>query len=198
MQNKSAFLRHFRPICRDSHKDDLNIKIRRSAYIFWDFWQTTSATYGSLKKIKNTWKMAVFGLKTVIFDWNPAICYPRRRSVPTTFAVDELNFCVRNGNRWILVAIITGMAPLVGLEPTTLRLTAACSTDWAKAEYRAFCQTKTDNCIEMKPSKKEIIFCLRFYKLLVKIIAKSLMCGFVKFVLKSFLNFYVEIKPSTY
>ena len=34
----------------------------------------------------------------------------------STFAVDELNFCVRNGNRWILVAIITGMAPLVGLE----------------------------------------------------------------------------------
>ena len=36
----------------------------------------------------------------------------------STFAVDELNFCVRNGNRWILVAIITGMAPLVGLEGT--------------------------------------------------------------------------------
>ena len=36
----------------------------------------------------------------------------------STFAVDELNFCVRNGNRWILVAIITGMAPLVGLEAT--------------------------------------------------------------------------------
>ena len=32
------------------------------------------------------------------------------------FTADELNFCVRNGNRWILVAIITGMAPLVGLE----------------------------------------------------------------------------------
>ena len=47
----------------------------------------------------------------------------------STFGVNELNFCVRNGNRWILVAIITGMAPLVGLEPTTLRLTAACSTD---------------------------------------------------------------------
>ena len=28
----------------------------------------------------------------------------------------ELNFCVRNGNRWILCFIITGMAPLVGLE----------------------------------------------------------------------------------
>ena len=27
------------------------------------------------------------------------------------------------------------MAPPVGLEPTTLRLTAACSTDWAMEEY---------------------------------------------------------------
>ena len=36
----------------------------------------------------------------------------------STFGVNELNFCVRNGNRWILVAIITGMAPLVGLEAT--------------------------------------------------------------------------------
>ena len=47
----------------------------------------------------------------------------------STFGASKLNFCVRNGNRWILTAIITGMAPLVGLEPTTLRLTAACSTD---------------------------------------------------------------------
>ena len=47
----------------------------------------------------------------------------------STFSNVELNFCVRNGNRWILYFIITGMAPLVGLEPTTLRLTAACSTD---------------------------------------------------------------------
>ena len=30
------------------------------------------------------------------------------------------------------------MAPPVGLEPTTLRLTAACSTDWAKEEYSIF------------------------------------------------------------
>ena len=62
--------------------------------------------------------MTVFGLKTVIFDWNPATCYPPGRYVPSTFTADELNFCVRNGNRWILVAIITGMAPLVGLEAT--------------------------------------------------------------------------------
>ena len=37
--------------------------------------------------------------------------------LPTsTFGASKLNFCVRNGNRWILTAIITGMAPLVGLE----------------------------------------------------------------------------------
>ena len=31
-----------------------------------------------------------------------------------------------------------GSAPPVGLEPTTLRLTAECSTDWAKEEYLIF------------------------------------------------------------
>ena len=31
----------------------------------------------------------------------------------------------------------TVMAPPVGLEPTTTRLTAECSTDWAKEEYGA-------------------------------------------------------------
>ena len=31
--------------------------------------------------------------------------------------------------------IIKKMAPQVGLEPTTLRLTAACSTDWAIEEH---------------------------------------------------------------
>ena len=36
----------------------------------------------------------------------------------TTFGASKLNFCVRNGNRWVLTAIITGMAPLVGLEAT--------------------------------------------------------------------------------
>ena len=30
------------------------------------------------------------------------------------------------------------VAPLVGLEPTTLRLTAACSTDWAKEDHIFF------------------------------------------------------------
>ena len=31
------------------------------------------------------------------------------------------------------------LAPQVGLEPTTLRLTAACSTDWAIEEYIELC-----------------------------------------------------------
>ena len=40
-------------------------------------------------------------------------------SVPySTFGNAELNFCVRNGNRWILCFIITGMAPLVEQKPT--------------------------------------------------------------------------------
>ena len=34
------------------------------------------------------------------------------------------------------------IAPPVGLEPTTLRLTAECSTDWAKEEYFLVLSTK--------------------------------------------------------
>ena len=49
---------------------------------------------------------------------------------PSIVSASELNFCVRNGNRWTLTAINTNyMAPQVGLEPTTTRLTAECSTD---------------------------------------------------------------------
>ena len=32
-----------------------------------------------------------------------------QRLAVSTFGVKELNFCVRNGNRWILFAIITAM-----------------------------------------------------------------------------------------
>ena len=32
-----------------------------------------------------------------------------QRLTVSTFGVKELNFCVRNGNRWILFAIITAM-----------------------------------------------------------------------------------------
>ena len=37
-------------------------------------------------------------------------------------------------------------APPVGLEPTTLRLTAACSTDWAKEEYFRYKETHLFRC----------------------------------------------------
>ena len=56
--------------------------------------------------------MTVFGLKIEIRQ----LAILPDLGWSSTFAVDELNFCVRNGNRWVLVAIITGMAPLVGLE----------------------------------------------------------------------------------
>ena len=38
------------------------------------------------------------------------------------------------------------LAPPVGLEPTTLRLTAACSTDWAKEEYVSYLE-KGSSCV---------------------------------------------------
>ena len=49
-------------------------------------------------------------VKYILFGLRPS---KRRYACPS---FDELNFCVRNGNRWILCFIITGMAPLVGLE----------------------------------------------------------------------------------
>ena len=72
--------------------------------------------------------VATFWLQLLFFEIRQLHILPV--GVPTsTFCNVELNFCVRYGNRWILYFIVTGMAPLVGLEPTTLRLTAACSTD---------------------------------------------------------------------
>ena len=61
-------------------------------------------------------KNARFRLKTGVFNEIRQLAILPDLGWSSTFAVDELNFCVRNGNRWILVAIITGMAPLVGLE----------------------------------------------------------------------------------
>ena len=41
------------------------------------------------------------------------------------------------------------MAPPVGLEPTTLRLTAACSTDWANEEYIGLAQIMLTHFVEI-------------------------------------------------
>ena len=46
-------------------------------------------------------------------------------SVPTsTFGARKLNFCVRNGNRWVLSAIITAMAIYKALRLHTYKLSA--------------------------------------------------------------------------
>ena len=43
----------------------------------------------------------------------------------------------------IKITLLGVLAPQVGLEPTTLRLTAECSTDWAIEDYLKVCTFKT-------------------------------------------------------
>ena len=79
--------------------------------------------------------------------WNPATSYPPGRYVPSTFGVDELNFCVRNGNRWDLVAIITGMAIITAFTADINKFSCPL--------FRGFqSSTKTDNCTEGRRKKK--------------------------------------------
>ena len=42
-----------------------------------------------------------------------------QRLTVSTFGVKELNFCVRNGNRWILFAIVTAMVIYLYLSVVT-------------------------------------------------------------------------------
>ena len=51
--------------------------------------------------------------------WHRSI-FPGSRP-PSIFDTDELNFCVRNGNRWILIAISTNYL-LAGLQTSFRRL----------------------------------------------------------------------------
>ena len=43
-----------------------------------------------------------------------ATTYPPKPCEPSTFGDEELNFCVRNGNRWDLFSIATAMVHTVG------------------------------------------------------------------------------------
>ena len=53
--------------------------------------------------------------------------------------------------RHIIWCVLSFMAPPVRLERTTLRLTAACSTDWAKEEYiRMYYNIKCIRCKQFK------------------------------------------------
>ena len=44
------------------------------------------------------------------------------RPRPSTFSAIELNFCVRNGNRWILNAIVTAMVYFRRISPSLISL----------------------------------------------------------------------------
>ena len=63
--------------------------------------------------------------------WRVLIFPDRRQS--SIFSTTELNFCVRNGNRWTLCVIHTNFfMHLQGFEPGTHWLRVSCSTNWAK------------------------------------------------------------------
>ena len=61
--------------------------------------------------------------------------FPVRRQT-SIFGTDELNFCVRNGNRWTLIVKSTNyQIHHQGLEPWTPWLRVRCSTSWANGAY---------------------------------------------------------------
>ena len=57
-------------------------------------------------KIKNIDKVIKFNVKRFYNTKKLATCYFRFNTI---FAVKELNFCVRDGNRCILFAIVTNL-----------------------------------------------------------------------------------------
>ena len=61
--------------------------------------------------------------------------FPARRQA-SIFGSAQLNFCVRNGNRWTLCATDTNsLVHLQGFEPGTHWLRVSCSTNWAKGAF---------------------------------------------------------------
>ena len=85
--------------------------------------------------------------------WHRPI-FPARRQA-SIFGSAQLNFCVRNGNRWTLCANDTNfLVHLQGFEPGTHWLRVSCSTNWARGAYG-------------------ILFPLGFWKMLIKNRTKS-------------------------
>ncbi len=63
----------------------------------------------SKRKVFNLQKNAtLLEMNRVVFMKSGGYLSSQRLTV-STFGVKELNFCVRNGNRWILFAIVTAM-----------------------------------------------------------------------------------------
>ena len=99
-----------------------------------------------------------------------------QRLTVSTFGVKELNFCVRNGNRWILFAIITAI--VIYLVSSRLRYIYLFNESSFKNIHNYIA-----NLVRLAKSYK-----------LVKIIDSS-----VKDFRKKLSNLFIlEIKPSTY
>ena len=69
----------------------------------------------------------------------------------STFGVKELNFCVRNGNRWILFAIITAM--VIYLCVSTVYIRFLCSLQAIRLAKNQSSFPKINNYIALSLTK---------------------------------------------
>ena len=111
-------------------------------------------SYSKFWQQKKSWKFRTFKEATTGFE--PVIRVLQTHALPLGYVaiwlLRESNPCYRRERAmsWPLdqgalyVNTFSGvLTPPVGLEPTTTRLTAECSTDWAKEEYQVSCTLKT-------------------------------------------------------
>ena len=115
-----------------------------------------------------------------------------RQFSASTFGVKELNFCVRNGNRWILFAIITAMVIYLCVLSTQYTYVFVVPLLFAKL-LELFLLTKINNYIANFVTKVFSYLSLK----LVKIIDFSLLkCK--DFIVKSFSLISLRSSQTTY
>ena len=78
----------------------------------------------------------------------------------STFGVKELNFCVRNGNRWILFAIITAMV----IYPARLTPYVTYSTFVLILEDQQLHSNPYKNFLSLWVRKNYRIFCVKIFR----------------------------------
>ena len=113
-----------------------------------------------------------------------------RQYLASTFGVRKLNFCVRNGNRWILSAIITTMVIYCG---------------FSFRHTYVFCGALTLSCVVLRANllvkrrftTTQQLF-LSFLWQTFPLARKNYRVFVKRFRLKSFVSLFIEIKPSTY
>ena len=125
-----------------------------------------------------------------------------RRLTASTFGVRKLNFCVRNGNRWILSAIITTMVIYQGFRPNTYifnrsSLTSRFSFPSFRKNFSLFQSPfpKTDNYIAILSSCTSGLLSLIFLFCFLARKNYRILC---KDFVDSSSSHFIEIKPSTY